>query len=194
MNISKYDINEILVLKIMKFYCKNSNMNDESIKNLYLGLYTIISTATKMIIIVFTSIILGLWKETLILISMMFLIRFFSGGIHMKNSFSCTIASLLFYIGGAFISSYHLVHNEICIILCLLFLLVIIAYSPCETEKRPIKDENKRKKLKLLTAVALAVLFFINIFIYNNLLFNITLVAFFSQMIFVSPILFKIIK
>lgn len=191
MSINKTDINEVIVLKIMKFYYKHSDMSDESIKYLYFGLYTIVSTLSKMIIIILLSLILGLFKETIILMSIMFSIRYFSGGIHMKSSFSCTIVSILFYIGGSFISSYHLVNCKLCLILSIFFSIFIIKYSPCETEKRPIKEADKRKKLKIITAVVLTAILVINICIKSNLLFNITLLAFLSQSIFVNPLTYN---
>ena len=125
---------------------------------------------------------------------MFLLIRFFSSGIHMKSSISCTIISLIFYLGGSFIAERLLLSNNICLIILVILGSIIVKYSPADTEKRPILGAEKRKALQLRSGIVTALIIIFNILLGSNIVFRLTTVVFLVQMISVIPITYKVMK
>ena len=123
----------------------NQNITTEQLEVIEYGLESIYLTTTKIIIIILLSIVLNIFKETLLMLLFYNIIRLFAFGLHAKNSISCLITSLILFIGGAYISIYLNIGFTIKIILSIICTVLIAIYAPADTEKRPLINKNKRK-------------------------------------------------
>lgn len=76
----------------------NKDLSQRDIDKIKYGLEGLYLTITKLIFIIIVSIILGIWKETLLLILIFNGIRLTAFGVHAKRSIDCLISSTLFFI------------------------------------------------------------------------------------------------
>lgn len=190
----KMDVCERITVSLLKRLNKYYNMDEYDKEYIFLGSYIITELVTKSCLLLTTSMIFGLTKEVFIMTIMFLLIRFFSSGIHMKSSLSCTIISLIFYLGGSFIAERLLLSNNICLIILVILGSIIVKYSPADTEKRPILGAEKRKALQLRSGIVTALIIIFNILLGSNIVFKLTTVVLLFQMISVIPITYKVMK
>ena len=124
------------------------DLNDEQLEIIEYGLEGLYLTTIKIIIIILLSIILNIFKETILMILFYNIPRFTTFGMHAKDSKSCLITSLLLFIGGTYLAIYANITLPIKIVLSVICLILIIIYAPADTEKRPLINPKKRKKFK----------------------------------------------
>lgn len=188
------DLNEIIALNVSKHLIRYGSIDEYDNEYIYLGVYLISSLITKSCLLLVTSIILSLTEKVFIMAVIFLLIRFFSSGLHMKSSISCTITSLVFYLGGSFIADRISLSNEICLVFLLILGSIIVRYSPADTEKRPILGVDKRKSLQIKSGIAVVTIIIINILLGSNIVFKLTTVVYLFQMISVIPITYRIMN
>ncbi len=188
------DLNEIIALNVSKHLIRYGSIDEYDNEYIYLGVYLISSLITKSCLLLVTSIILSLTEKVFIMAVIFLLIRFFSSGLHMKSSISCTITSLVFYLGGSFIADRISLSNEICLVFLLILGSIIVRYSPADTEKRPILGVDKRKALQIKSGIAVVTIIIINILLGSNIVFKLTTVVYLFQMISVIPITYRIMN
>ncbi len=188
------DLNEIIALNVSKSLVRYGSMDEYDKEYIYLGLYLISSLITKSCLLLVTSMMLNLTKKVFIMAILFLLIRFFSSGLHMKSSISCTMTSLGFYLGGSFFADRISLSNEICLVFLLILGSIIVKYSPADTEKRPILGVDKRKALQIRSGIVVVTIIIINILLSSNIIFKLTTVVYLFQMISVIPITYRIMN
>lgn len=157
------------------------------------GLEGLYLTFTKIFLITCLSLILGIFKKTLLLIIFYNTIRFSAFGLHAKKSIHCLIISLSLFVGGVYVCEYIYLPLIIKAIISILCILLIAKYAPADTEKRPLINKKKRKKYKILSILS-SMIFAILIVIYNN--FSISNYLLFSMLyatLMILPISYKLL-
>lgn len=167
-------------------------VNEEQLEIIEYGLESIYLTFTKIIIILALSIILNIFKETILMILFYNVIRLFAFGLHAKNSTSCLITSLLLFIGGTYLSLNLNINIELKIILSIICLILIIIYAPADTEKRPLINKNKRTRFKILSTITSIILTFLIIYLNDNYLSNFMLIGFIEATTMILPITYRL--
>ena len=81
-------------------------LNEEQIEIIEYGLESIYLTITKIVVIVLLSIVLNIFKKTILMILFYNIIRLFAFGMHTKNSTACLFTSISLFIFGAFLAIY----------------------------------------------------------------------------------------
>ena len=172
----------------------NKNINEEELEIINYGLESIYLTLVKIVIIIFLSLLLGIFKEVILMIVSYNIIRFFAFGLHAPNSTSCLITSIILFIGGAYVSIYLDISIYIKIIISFISILLISIYAPADTEKRPLINRKKRIKYKYISIV---VSIFMTIFLINfhdSYLSNFLLIGLIEEVIMILPITYKLYK
>ena len=170
----------------------NKDLSQRYIDKIKYGLEGLYLTITKLIFILIISIILGIWKETLLLILIFNGIRLTAFGVHAKRSIDCLISSTLFFILFPILCiklTIPLIVKEI-IFIPLVILIGILA--PADTEKRPLINKKKRKIYKILSIIISIIYMTIAIVIKDNTLSNCFIFAVVIQIIIMLPITYKI--
>ena len=170
----------------------NKDLSQRDIDKIKYGLEGLYLTITKLIFIIIVSIILGIWKETLLLILIFNGIRLTAFGVHAKRSIDCLISSTLFFILFPILCiklTIPLIVKEI-IFIPLVILIGILA--PADTEKRPLINKKKRKIYKMLSIMISIIYMTIAIVIKDNTLSNCFIFAIVIQIIIMLPITYKI--
>ena len=168
------------------------DLNDEQLEIIEYGLEGLYLTTIKIIIIILLSIILNIFKETILMILFYNIPRFTTFGMHAKDSKSCLITSLLLFIGGTYLAIYANITLPIKIVLSVICLILIIIYAPADTEKRPLINTKKRKKFKILSIIICIILTILIIYFNNNYISNFMVIGLVECTIMILPITYKI--
>lgn len=170
----------------------NKDLSQRDIDKIKYGLEGLYLTITKLIFIIIVSIILGIWKETLLLILIFNGIRLTAFGVHAKKSIDCLISSTLFFILFPILCIKLTIPLIVKIILFIPLTVLIGIFAPADTEKRPLINKNKRKIYKMLSIMISIIYMTIAIVIKDNTLSNCFIFAIVIQIIIMLPITYKI--
>lgn len=177
-------------LKVIKN--NNDNLSRKDIDKMKYGLEGLYLTITKIIFILLISIILGIVKETILLLLIFNGIRFTSFGVHAKRSIDCLISSTLFFIIFPLLCVHLTIPIIIKYILFIPILILIGIYAPSDTVKRPLKNKKKRIIYKISSIIITIIYMILIIIIQDNTLSNCFLAALIIQVIVILPITYKI--
>ena len=170
----------------------NKDLSQRDIDKIKYGLEGLYLTITKLIFIIIVSIILGIWKETLLLIIIFNGIRLTGFGVHAKRSIDCLISSTLFFILFPIICIKITIPLIVKVILFIPLTVLIGIFAPADTEKRPLINKKKRKIYKMLSIMVSIIYMTIAIVIKDNTLSNCFIFAIVIQIIIMLPITYKI--
>ena len=182
-----------IVSKIMKYIKKNKNITIEEEEKMIYGLESIYILVTKLIIIFAIALILGIFKEMLLFLLIFNGVRAFAFGMHASKSWICLIISSISFLGIPYLCKILVLPNIAKIISGLLFVLLIYKYSPADTINRPIINKKLRKKYKILSTIISVFYVILSLFV-NNYISNCLLFGLLLEIIFISPITYKIFK
>lgn len=181
-------------------YIRNSikkqypNYSDDKLDEIMYGVEGIYLTITKTIIIFTLALILGVFKELLLLLIAFNFMRLFAFGMHADNSITCLIFSSTVFIGGAFLCKYLTINKELLYYIYPILLLIIAIYSPADTVKRPLIKRKKRIRFKILSIIMASIYFVTSLFINNDLIINSLLFGLIIECILILPTTYKIFK
>ena len=160
---------------------------------IYLEKSFCISSLINMILF---SILLGVFKEFLITIIVIFPYRAFSGGFHLKTHLGCILGTSMFYCGIAYISKLSLFSYNTKYILTILIwifgILMCRLYAPADTENVPILRKKERKTKRILSYIVLTITLIIGAVIKNNTISNIIILGMLVQSIMISKLAYRI--
>lgn len=170
----------------------NKDLSQRDIDKIKYGLEGLYITITKLIFIIIVSIILGIWKKTLLLIIIFNGIRLTAFGVHAKRSIDCLISSTIFFILFPIICIKLTIPLIVKIILFIPLTVLIGIFAPADTEKRPLINKKKRKIYKMLSIMISIIYMTIAIVIKDNTLSNCFIFAIVIQIIIMLPITYKL--
>lgn len=185
---------EVFVSKSFNLIQAKYNYNQDDQDRIRYGLEIIYITLTKLFAILFTSLIFGTLRETIIFCLFATELRTFSYGIHAKKSWHCYVSSLIVFVLFPYIViSFNLTY--IAKIIISVFTIISMAlFAPADTHKRPIVNSKMRKTLKIKSLVITS-LYILIIFISNyNKINNLIMLSMMAQSIVINPITYKIFK
>lgn len=175
---------------------KNSDgkYNEEQLDEIRYGLEAIYLTFTKLIIIFIVALILGIFKEMLIVMLFYNGLRITGYGIHAKKSWMCLTSSLIMFIGCPFIAINIIIPNIIKIIICLFCVISFFLYAPADTEKHPLIHKKRRTIYRIITVLISLIYTFICLYTSNTFLSNAIIFALLIETGMILPISYKIFK
>ncbi len=185
---------ELFVNKSISLIKKNYSYNDIMYERIRYGLEIIYLSITKIFVILLVSYLLGMLKETIILMIFSTPLRNYSYGIHAKKSWHCYVSSIFcFVLLPKLIINYNL-SIILRITISIYALTSMIIYAPADTHKRPIINTNHRKKLKYTSIIITISYIFLTILINDNYICNLIYLALVIQSTAIIPITYKIFK
>ena len=173
-----------------------TEFTDEKAEEINYGLQLLIGELPKTFIFILISILLGVFKEFLITIIVIFPYRAFSGGFHLKTHLGCILGTSMFYCGIAYISKLSLFSYNTKYILTILIwifgILMCRLYAPADTENVPILRKKERKTKRILSYIVLTITLIIGAVIKNNTISNIIILGMLVQSIMISKLAYRI--
>lgn len=170
----------------------NKDLSQKDKDKIKYGLEGLYLTITKLIFIIIISIILGIFKEVVLLLLTFNGIRLTAFGVHAKRSIDCLISSSLFFILTPYICINLIIPIIIKEIMFIPLVVMIGILAPADTEKRPLINKKKRTIYKVLSIIISIIYMTLSIVIKNNTLSNCFIFALFIQIIIMLPITYKI--
>jgi accessory gene regulator B len=166
--------------------------NDEKLEEIMYGLEVVYILITKTIIVFSVAFVLGIFRETFLLMLFYGFLRVFGYGVHAGNSFICLLISLVIFLSIGSLCSFLFIPFLVKVIMCLFSFISILIYAPADTEKKPLVNKNKRKMLKFLSII-LSVIYIFLIFVLNNFVsVNVLLFALILESVMILPITYKL--
>lgn len=170
----------------------NKDLSEKDKDKIKYGLEGLYLTITKLIFIIIISIILGIFKEVILLLLTFNGIRLTAFGVHAKRSIDCLISSSLFFILTPYICINLTIPTIIKEIMFIPLVVMIGILAPADTQKRPLINKKKRTIYKVLSIIISIIYMTLSIVIKNNTLSNCFIFALFIQIIIMLPITYKI--
>ena len=79
-------------------------------------------------------------------------------------------------------------------LLYLIAFILVAAYAPADTVKRPLIKKKKRIRFKILSVIVVISYFIITLLITNNLIINVLIFGLIIECILISPLTYKAFK
>lgn len=158
------------------------------------GLEAIYLSLTKVVVILLVSLLLGLFKEAVILLFFFNGLRSFAFGIHATKSWMCWIASSLLFIGLPYVCLHINLPLVIQYFVLAVTFICFLLYAPADTKKRPLVRKNRRIKFKLLTIIVAVI--YILLYFYTNSMFlkNVIMCSMLLEAVLIHPLTYRVFK
>lgn len=167
---------------------------EEKLEEIEYGLDAIYLNIPKTLIIFGLAIILGIFKDMILLLTFYGILRTFAFGMHASKSWHCLVISTVMFIGGGLICKYVNISSYVKIIISIISLLCIIKYAPADTHKRPLINAKRRKLYKIVSSIiALIYVVLIIIFVNKDISIYLTM-GILEAVLMIHPITYKVFQ
>lgn len=171
----------------------NGDYDDVKLEEIAYGLETIYLMVTKLVVIFGLALILNIVKEVIFLLICYNLIRSSAYGLHASKSIYCLISSTLLFIGGVYVSKYMAnMSIYIKVLLSIGAVILLAKYAPADTEKRPLINAKKRKKLKLVSLFKGILYLLLIIFFEDSIVSGYLLCGLLEAILMIHPGIYKL--
>lgn len=189
-------VDKICDFLIRKMRKEMPEIDDERAEIINYGLQNIIGEIPKFFIVILVSIVLNIWKNTLLTFLIILPYRAFAGGVHLKTHIGCIIATTTMYCLPGAIAKYMDIgtYKYTLIILVWIFAMAMIKlYAPADTENVPILRKKERRNKKILSYIFVTILSIIAFFT-NNEITNLIIISMFIQTLTITRFIYKLTK
>lgn len=156
------------------------------------GLEAIYLSLTKVIVILFITFLLGIFKEAIIFLLFFNVIRSVAFGIHASKSWMCWVSSSILFILFPCLCIYVNIPSIVHYVLITISFFGFAMYAPADTVKRPLVKKNRRIKFKLLTLIVSII--YILLFFYTDSMFlkNVISSSMLLESVLIHPLTYKV--
>lgn len=191
-------IDKICTFLTNKIKKEMPDVDEEKAEIIFYGLQNIVGEVPKTFLVLFIAYIIGLLKESLLVVILLLPYKSASGGFHLKTHLGCILGTLSFYCGIAFLSKYIVLGNTIRYILVILIwifgMVMIKLYAPADTENVPILVKKDRRKKQILSYVTFSIGLVFSIIIKDNTISNILIFGNFIQTLTITRLAYMLTK
>ena len=174
--------------------CSYCNVDKKNYQKMKYGIDIIYINISKTAVLIILSVILGLVKETLLLLSVFTCVRLSGFGYHSNNTIKCTVIGIIGFISSVYMAIMLKPINIIAgMVVYLICLIIFLRYAPIETMKRPIGNSRK-KFFKKITVITATCLFIVAFCIGENVYRNIIIIGISLEAVMILPIMKIIIQ
>lgn len=173
------------------------DIDDERAEVINYGLQLIIGEIPKTFIIIAIAWLLGVFKYTVLALIFIMPYRTFSGGVHLKTHIGCIVATSIFYVGNAYVSSVLVISNPwikyaIIVAIWIFSMIMIKLYAPADTEDIPILRKKDRAIKKILSYITMTITLVISAVVSHSTISNILMFGVLLQTISITRFVYKI--
>lgn len=172
----------------------NSNLSEIELEEIRYGLEGIYLTITKTIVIFALSLILGVFKEMLLLLFFFNILRSTGFGLHAKKSWQCWISSIILFVFLPMLAKVIIIPFRIRFIIDMLSIILVFKFAPADTEKHPLINEKKRKIWKIITTINTIFIVLLNLIIKDNTIINLIIFSIYIEIILINPLTYKFLN
>ncbi|GAA0761357.1 accessory gene regulator B family protein [Clostridium sartagoforme] len=163
-----------LICKNISINLKNQlNLNEDKASIIEYGLFAFFHMSISILLVAVIGLIFNVMIEALIISFVVAILRKFSGGAHASTALNCAIVGVLISVIPAYITkNLNFNINYIIFIgipLYIISLIIVYKLAPVDSPNKPIKKQEKIKKLKKGSIILLSIYMIIvafNVIIY----------------------------
>lgn len=140
------------------------NYDSEKSAVISYGIFAVLQILASLALITLLGLLFGIVLEALIVSFSISILRQYSGGVHATRPSICLIIGTIATVALAVISHYliHAIDNTTIIVFAnfvfiALTYFYVIKYAPVDSQEKPIKTLDKRKRMKKLSLIVLSV-------------------------------------
>ena len=185
---------KFLEFSIKRIKKKYPEYDDDKLEVIEYGLEALYITITKTIVMFSIALLLGIVKEVFLVILFYNIIRTTAFGMHAKKSSHCYIISGVLFVGMGLICKYVPISIYVKYIISMLSLITIIIYAPADTYKRPLLNEKKRKRFKLLTIINSLIYIILIIILKDHSISNYLVVGLLDASLMIHPLIYRMFQ
>ena len=186
---------KVVMNHCMNFVRKyNPDKTESEFEIIQYGLEGLYLTISKLVIILFLSILLGMWKEVIIFLLIYNIIRTPSFGLHATKSWICLVSSTSIFIGIPILCMHITMPFFAKGIIGIISVLFILKNAPADTYKRPIVSKKRRKIYKIISTVVAIGMVIIALIVKDSFISNSFIMALVVQNFMISPLVYHIFK
>ena len=138
--------------------------DNDKLDEIRYGLEATYLSITKLVVILGISLLLGIFKESVILLVLFNFLRLTGFGLHATKSWMCWVSSSITFLLVPFFCKSLVLPNYILVAISVVCLINFLLYAPADTVKRPLIHKKRRLLYKVGT-VLIASLYIVLIFI-----------------------------
>jgi accessory gene regulator B len=172
----------------------NPNISDVELDEIRYGLEGLYLTITKMIFIFILSYLLGLLKETMLMLIFFNVLRTTAFGLHASKSWMCWISSTILFILFPVVAKYVTIPFYLKLGLGILGIILISLFAPADTVKHPLINKKKRRIWKILSILDCSILVTISLIIKNDVIANLIIFGVYTEILLINPLSYKLFK
>jgi len=176
----------------IKFIKTNTDKDEEELEKIKYGIEVILINIFKLAILFITARIFGILGYTFIAFISFAILRTFASGIHASSSIKCIVTNFFVFFSIVYLSIYCSLSKSLVVAVFFISLIIIILYSPADTEYRPIISKKLRKTLKLKSIACIIVLAIVSLLIKKDVYRNLIAFATLEESIMTTPIIYFI--
>lgn len=188
--IKKFIINNSM--KTIKKYYPDYSV--EELEKIQYGLEAIYLSTTKLVVILLLSIILGILRETIIVLLLFNVLRTTGFGLHATKSWICWITSVPTFVGVPLLCKYVNFSDISLIVISILSLVCLALFAPADTYKRPLIRKKRRTIYKILTTIFGIIYVALIIILDNNFWQSALALSMVIESVLICPLTYKIFK
>ena len=138
--------------------------DNDKLDEIRYGLEATYLSITKLVVILGISLLLGIFKESVILLVLFNFLRLTGFGLHATKSWMCWVSSSITFLLVPFFCKSLVLPNHVLVAISVVCLINFLLYAPADTVKRPLIHKKRRLLYKVCT-VLIASLYTVLIFI-----------------------------
>jgi accessory gene regulator B len=178
----------------IKLITKYNDYPKEKIEWINYGLQALYTTITKFTVILTICIILGIYKELLLIILFYSFLRLFGSGFHGNSNIQCWMLSTPLFISFSYLSKNIIIPLNIKLAIMIFSIIMFAFFAPADTKKKPMIRKNIRIRNKILTIFTGIVYLYLAITIKNNTLSNTMIFSSILQVTVILPLTYYLFK
>jgi accessory gene regulator B len=161
---------EILARKLANEIARTMQYDDEKEQVVAYGLIAIIQTAVTTVIVLLLGFLIGAPAEAMILCFSVSLLRRYTGGAHAETIELCTAISVIYCTVFSYVSRFVIgpaigwcLLGAVSAGIYLAAFAVVYRRVPVDSPNKPIRTENKRKRMRKGSYLTLSVFFIVSV-------------------------------
>ncbi len=156
------------------------------------GLEGFYLSITKLIVIVGLALVLGIFKEMLIMLLVFNVLRTTGFGLHATKSWICLVSSSSVFLILPMLAKFIVININVKFLLAIISIICIFMYAPADTAKRPLIKKKKRDIYKFITTISCIILNIVALTTHDEILSNLIIFGIYNEIVMILPITYKI--
>ena len=125
--------------------------DEDRLDEIRYGLEATYLSITKLVVILGVSLLLGIFKETVILLVLFNFLRLTGFGLHATKSWMCWVSSSITFLLVPFFCKSLVLPNYVLVAISVVCLINFVLHAPADTVKRPLIHKKRRLFYKICT-------------------------------------------